>query len=785
MEHKLEFPPFKFAFSLGPLIDFWNNTMATAGPYWAADAASVSKALSSAPELHGAIEDLAVLDLHRDLVAKLFSVVFPAAFWETEPVGAVVPFIMEPAYVSPRFQKLFVDEKGGFRGGLHVSWTEFLRVRLIRAYLGILRKCYGMEGDLELPLIRIVKDPETGLDKYFRFRPDTRFLYVRPIEPLRPLTDEERVTIMEHITEPDVLKEILHPENFEFSGFTVFHAVDVTQSELLRALQWDLVGEGSMFASERFVGLQQRLRTISRRPELVIGLAAIQSDELLMLNTGCAGGCNCVFSDSTHVPISQFKGSLFQKAVDSSRILRVSDLAQVPDRTPIDEEFLLGGIRSMLIAPLFYQGDLIGILSLGSPNPSDLGPTEEMFADHILPLFALAMKRALNELNNQVENIIKEKCTAVHPSVEWRFRKAALSHLDRTAKGESSEMEAIVFKDVYPLYGASDIRGSSEARNRAIQADLLEHLDLAVGLLSSAQTVRPLPILSEFTHRIGSYRELIMNGLTTGGEAALLNFLRNEFEGLFPMLRGFGPAVDEGIGRYNEAMDPSLGTVYRERRGFEQSMATFNRKVSLYVDREEEEAQAMFPHYFNKHQTDGIDYLIYVGASMVENGGFSEMHVRNLRLWQLMVACGIAWHCRSLNENLRVPLEATHLILVNNLPLSIRFRFDEKRFDVDGAYDIAHEIIRSRIDKAVVKGTNERLTQPDQVALVYSRPDEAKEIHRHLTFLQSQGFLNDDVEWLDLEDLPGVQGLKALRVSVNLASEEVAKRVSRMTGSYQ
>jgi len=782
MERVLEPPPFKFSFSLSPLIDFWNNTMPAAGPHWALEAASIQESLAGAPELHGPIEDLAVLESHKDLVARLMSVVFPAAFWETEAVGAVVPFTLEPAYVSPLFRKLFVDESGGFRGRLHVSWADFLRVRLLRSYLNILRQCYGMEVDLELPLIRIVTDPRTGLERYFRFTPDIRFLNVRPIKPLDTLTDDDRRTIMEHITEPEVLKDILHPENFEFSGFTVFHAIDVTQSELLRALQWDLVGEGSMFASERFLALQQRLRTIFQLPELVIGMAAIQGDEILMLNTGCMGGCNCIFRDSTHVPVTQFKGSLFEKAVESSRILRVSDLAQVPKRTSVDEEFLMGGIRSMLIAPLFYQGDLIGMLNLGSPLPSDMGPTQEMLADHILPLFALALKRALNELNNQVESIIKEKCTAVHPSVEWRFRKAALSHLDRTAKGEPSEMEPIVFRDVYSLYAASDIRGSSEARNRAIQADFIEHLGLALDLVRAAQTARPLPILSEFAHRIDSFQELTRNGLTTGDETAVLNFLKNEFEALFPVLKGFGPAVAAAVERYNEALDSALGTVYRERRDFERSVAEFNRKIAIYLDREEAEAQATFPHYFNKHQTDGIDYLIYVGASMVENGEFSELHVRSLRLWQLMVACGIAWHCQSLKENLKVPLEATHLILVNNSPLSIRFRFDEKRFDVDGAYDMAHEIIRSRIDKSVVKGTNERLTQPDKISIVYSRPDEASEIQRHITFMQSQEFLGHDVEWLDLEDLPGVQGLKALRVSVNLGSQELAKWSSRSTG---
>jgi hypothetical protein len=126
-----------------------------------------------------------------------------------------------------------------------------------------------------------------------------------------------------------------------------------------------------------------------------------------------------------------------------------------------------------------------------------------------------------------------------------------------------------------------------------------------------------------------------------------------------------------------------------------------------------------------------------------------------------------------------VPLDATHLILVNRSPVSIRFRFDEKRFDVDGAYDIAHEIIRSRIDKATVRNRDERLTQPGQIAIVYSRPDEFQEMSRHISFLQNQGYLRDEVESLELNDLPGVQGLKALRVGVNIESASLAEAATR------
>jgi hypothetical protein len=158
---------------------------------------------------------------------------------------------------------------------------------------------------------------------------------------------------------------------------------------------------------------------------------------------------------------------------------------------------------------------------------------------------------------------------------------------------------------------------------------------------------------------------------------------------------------------------------------------------------------------------------MYVGASLLENGGYDPLYLKNLRLWQLMVSCGIALRAEQIRDRLPVPLETTHLILVQHAPLAIRFRFDEKRFDVDGAYDIRYEIVKKRIDKALIKGTSERVTQPGRIAIIYSQPTEAVEYRGYIEYLQSLGYLGRGVEELELEELQGVHGLRALRVTVD------------------
>jgi hypothetical protein len=51
---------------------------------------------------------------------------------------------------------------------------------------------------------------------------------------------------------------------------------------------------------------------------------------------------------------------------------------------------------------------------------------------------------------------------------------------------------------------------------------------------------------------------------------------------------------------------------------------------------------------------------------------------------------------------------------------------DEKRFDVDGAYNSRYEVIKKRIDKAYIKNTTERITQPGKICIVYSSNEDEK-----------------------------------------------------------
>jgi len=111
------------------------------------------------------------------------------------------------------------------------------------------------------------------------------------------------------------------------------------------------------------------------------------------------------------------------------------------------------------------------------------------------------------------------------------------------------------------------------------------------------------------------------------------------------------------------------------------------------------------------------------------------------------------------------------LILAHAIPLSISFRRKERKFDVDGAYNIRYEIIKKRIDKVHIRDSEERLTQPGKIAIVYSQHKELAEYLEYIEFLHNEGLLGENIEHLDLEDTQGISGLKAVRVDVCFNNE--------------
>jgi GAF domain-containing protein len=462
--------------------------------------------------------------------------------------------------------------------------------------------------------------------------------------------------------------------------------------------------------------------------------------------------------------VSQKLSPQCQQTLGAGRPIVIEDMSKAQLCSPLMVDRYQAGSRSFLMMPLTYEGQKVGVFTLTSVAPHAFNNLTPYRLHEVTPLLGLAVRRTWDSFYGRVEAVIRERFTALHPAVEWKFRQQALevvrSHHDLELLGQD-----IVFQEVYPLFGASDVRNSTLIRNETIQQDLTLQLKLAGEVLECAYQERKLTYLSSRRYRLRQWLTHLEQGIDSGDEPRILEFLKGEIEPLFATLTKFSQPVEKAISDYRQALDPRLGLVYQQRRHYEQSMTIIKERTADILSRRQVEAQQVFPHYFELHKSDGVDHMLYVGPSIHPQGDFDSLYLRNLRLWQLETMVEIARESRRWIHDMVRVLESAHLLLVQDNPLSIRFSQDEKQFNVDGAYNARYEIIKKRLDKAEVRDTGERLTQPGKIAIVYSHPREAAEYRDYIDYLQSLGHLEGSLEELEIAPLQGVVGLRALRIT--------------------
>lgn len=98
------------------------------------------------------------------------------------------------------------------------------------------------------------------------------------------------------------------------------------------------------------------------------------------------------------------------------------------------------------------------MLEIISTIPGQLKPQHISKIEPAIPLFTLGLEKSLEQLNSQVDRVIKKKFTAVQPVSEWKFTEAALNYIVNLSTKEDVKIERIAFDEVYPLYSAIDIR---------------------------------------------------------------------------------------------------------------------------------------------------------------------------------------------------------------------------------------------------------------------------------------------------------------------------------------
>ena len=715
-----------------------------------------------------------ILEFHDEICA-LMQNLFPHALRNNEIKAATIPFTNIIFHKSDRFEKILNIAGPGFElttRNMDENNSYIFACCLILIYH------YGYNIDFKRPFLYDIPNDQ-GKIRNYRIVLNGDFMEILPTDKTIPITPEDVAILIDNYDNVNVWKERFLPDSYVFKGFGIANMFDVTIDETLSKIKTNLIGRYDGV----FLDLRDNIRVLFNDDTLDLGLTLYKDKDKMFRSIPNPDVKSILLQDldSSHQD-SALCGYLAHGLLVDKRVVTISDMDRYgtcTDKNQFYNNLQAQGYKSYMCAPLMHGDRILAVVELGSPKIHFLNSINANKLDDLIPILSTVVKKSEEDHKNRLEVIIQEQCTSIHPAVAWKFEEEAENFYRDMAVTNDATFNEIVFENVYPLYGQCDIRGSSDARNLGIKEDLLTQLSAAEKIIRKASKKNQLPIFNELIYRLEQSRSDLSEGLAAGIDQQVLDFLKTDVYPVFHHLQGEDEELALGIKKYMDMLDPDLKMVYKARRDYDETVMQINKHLASHLDLRAEEAQRMFPHFFERYKTDGIEYNIYIGQSLVKEKKFSSIYLHNIKLWQLTTMVELERQFNQIKPSLKTPLEVASLILAYSTSISIRFRMDEKQFDVDGAYNARYEIVKKRIDKAYIKGTTERLTQPGKISIVYSQQNERLEYDKYAQYLLALDYIKGDVEYHILEDLQGITGLRAMRYTVNY--NESDKKQDRVT----
>ena len=778
MEHNYDLEsPLVQLVSFNKLLSHYDEQVHSPNAYLAERARYVLEAQAPYPELREGFQDLSLLEKHKEVIKIILEDTFAPVLTLNEIKTASTPFENLVFNSSERFQNILKDAGEGFELEISNIPSEF---NYIMRCTVILKFYYGFNLDFKRPFFYDIPDADGVMHRY-RILYNADFMEIIPTDKAKEITQDDVDELLDNFYNLDLWKEKIPPNSFTAKGFVISNMFDVTAEHSVSEIKSTLIGRTQRGKESFMENFEDTFRSFFKLKDIKVGFAGYDSGanhffkiygkgmDSYILNGKDTEECDSTFCNYSHGKL--FKENKYFAISNVEKYYKKTEGKVQPYKNLMDQ-----GIKSAILAPISVNGELLGVLELVSGKVNELNSVNANKLDDVMPYIIAAVMRTIEEEENLIDAVIQHECTSVHPSVYWKFQEEAKRFMADELAGNEPMFEEIVFKDVYPLYGQIDIKDSAKERNLAIQRDLMIQLSEINDVLEIAFKKYKLPIYEELMFRVNNYLNEVKEALFTHTEQAVFDFVKEEVDPVFNHLQKEDDEIVVLLDKYNEKIDRATESYYDHRRNYDNSVMEANMKLAALLDKKQEEAQDMFPHYFERYKTDGVEHNMYIGNSIAKDKEFNELFLCNLRLWQLQLMCEMENKYYALKPHLPVKLDVASLVLVYSTSLAIRFRMDEKRFDVDGTYNARYEVIKKRIDKSFIKGTNERLTQKGKLAIVYSQRKDEKEYLRYISFLKAKGYFTNNIEIVELEGVQGVSGLKAIRAEILYQKDKKSER---------
>ncbi|MFH6960463.1 GAF domain-containing protein [Flavobacterium aquidurense] len=768
--------PFKTIISFHKLIESFEEIAQSDVDYRSNYAKAILKEIKPLPELRTGIEDFSIIPKNESLIKNLLADLFPTALTHNEIKAVTIPF-----------QNLSFNYTERFKNILSNAGSEFdMEIRDFDDHQFYINNCclilatyYHQKIDFNKPFFYDIPD-ENGIIKHYRILYNADFMEIIPTENSVQLTQEDIDLLIDNYNDIELWKSKFPVRSWILKGFGIVSLFDATTESAISNLKSNLLKPDSKTVAidEIVSGIFKSIFKIS---DLKVGFIVYNPEEEKFIRPVKYDNQLQSFLLSKDQEVdckNAFFGCSFENLLDNKEPLVISSVKKFIEQSEnkkLGEHLLKQGIQSCVFAPIIKDGHLLGVVELVSRKEKDLNSVNATKLELVLPYLTDTIDRYNTDMQHQIEAIIQREYTTIHPSVYWKFKRESQNYFQNTNHTKDYIFKEIVFKNVYPLYGQIDIKGSSEHRNETVKKDLKNQLTALLKIFESQDPNTNLVLLEQRKFELESFRNELDSPLKADTEQYIQRYIEEE---IHPLLKNTKETEkSQKLERqYLESLDEKSGLFYQERKKFDNAMSIINKRLATILDKKQIEAQQIYPHYYERFKTDGVEHNLYIGASIAPSKPFDIMYLHNLRLWQLQTLCEMELEHHQLKESLPYELDVTSLILVFSAPLSIRFRMDEKRFDVDGTYNARYEVVKKRIDKSNIKGTKERITEKEKITIVYSQNSEEAEYLKYIKYLQHKKILEPSIEQFEVEDLQGVSGLRAIRVKVINSNTNAVKQ---------
>lgn len=736
---------------------------------------SIRDAIKDHPALQQPITDLSQLSGIKEVLDLLELNLFPLFPRDKEIEDAIG--ILSPIRFfsySDGFKQILFNPDDTFRlepFDLETTVEENFRM----TYREILRKCYGMtELDPREALTIFQTRAAAGIRAYYRMSINKQFVDIKIDGELPPLQQEWVDYATDVITAHRCLEHPLPLERFTMEGFFIFTLKDATEEEALHSLREIVANMHTQDEVYAFERMKHATLSYLRQEGLEIGLVPVVS-----LNRGYAYDdrifqkTSLVFRGLQNGYTAKEREQLFHEFIESAgEKLQHSVYRNIcANGETSDESEMLNrmGLQSLAVFPIWHQKKLMGLIEAGSRDRIIVKGNLIRKMERVLPLFREFVVYQQNHFKELMESFIKERYTAIQPSVAWKFNDIAWHALQENRHDFSGiATPPVSFENLHPFYAAVDIRNSSQERSTAVRTDFLNQLHYLSHLLKNINGNGIKDEIIEVLLQIRYWQSLITDALTIEQEADLTQFLEVDSVQFIERLKTGNYISTQDAAEYADRIAEGAGIFYRARNSYEESLQRINATLKTVLDEAEDRLQESIPHYLEKFKTDGWEYNLYAGKSIAPWQPYDTDALAKIQGWQVRMMVDMAIAAHQVKAELPHQLSTTQLILAHMHPVNINFRIDEKRFDVEGAYSIRYEVIKKRIDKARILNSEERLTQPGTIAIVYAHNREAVAYRTQLQELIKEGRIHPDIVFLELEKMQGITGMKAMRATINL-----------------